>query len=726
MVLAACLLFLSFEEKPDLISALDTRGVDSMFRLRGAIPTTGRVVIVDIDEKSLAALGQWPWPRDTVARLVDSIGGAGARVVGFDVVFAEQDRSSPVNVLERMNKETPGSVMAEQLERTKGNPALDHDVLLGKAVSRSPSVLGYVFLLQDDGLKDPLAFPFPSINIRTQPENIAFDALSLIPAYRAIINIPAVAQATSEGFFNFLPDATGMAHKVPLFMEMDNIPYPSLALEMVRIGEKLPEAILHVSQLIRNGRQGILGVSIGERTIITDDYGQMTINYRGPIGSFPYLSAVDVLAGSGVERLQDKYVLIGTTAAGLHDLRATPFSTIFPGVEIQATIIDNILSGDLMTHDPIAERGLTFMLMIVGGLSLSALLAYGSPVYGGIGTLLILGATLASNYYLYFLKNVIIGLTYPLIVILTVFPIVTLVNYLLVGREKRFIDMAFGHYVSPHVVEELKKNPDKLTLAGEERVLSIMFSDIRGFTSISEQMSADQLGRFMNRYLTAMSRVIMDHGGTVDKFIGDAIMAIWNAPLEDEDHAASSVRATLAMMKSFRALQPGWAAEGLPAFGIGIGINSGLVSVGNFGSEDRFDYTVLGDHVNLASRLEGLTKQYEVPIIISEFTRQALGERFFCRLLDRVRVKGKGHPVEIYEPLLEGVPGEELKAEVDSFQGALERYFHRDFTAAEQMIQELNNRSPQPLYLLYLKRIAAFIENPPKSDWNGVTSLTEK
>jgi len=727
VVLAACLLFISFDEqKPDLIATLDSRGMDSMFRLRGPQPTRNAVAIIDIDEKSLQALGQWPWPRDVVARLIDRIRESGAKVVGFDVVFAEEDRTSPHHSLTYLGKRAPHIVSPDLLAAVEKDPAFNNDMIFGQAVSGMPSVLGYVFLTRHDGLKDPAAVPFPSVNLRTAPENVPFDTLRMFSAYRAVINVPAVSQASSEGFFNFFPDASGMVHKVPLFLQMDGIPYPSLGLEMIRIAEGEAEAVIHVSQLEQAGRRGILGVSVGKHFLPTDDFGQMTINYRGPVATFPYLPAIDILKGERLSELKDRYVLIGTTAAGLHDLRSTPFSTIYPGVEIHATIIDNILAGDIMTHDLMAERGLTFMLIIVGGLLLSALLAYGSPLIGGVGGFCFLLLTLAGNYQFFFCNNQIVGLTYPLLVILAIFPIVTIFNYFFVGREKRFIDQAFSRYISPQVVDQLKRNPKQLTLSGAEKELSILFSDIRGFTSISEQMTALQLGRFMNRYLTSMSRAILARRGTVDKFIGDAIMAIWGAPLDDPGHAVNSVKAALDMVENLGRLRPTWEAEGLPHFDIGIGINTGVASVGNFGSEERFDYTVIGDNVNLASRLEGLTKLYGVSIIISEATREAIGERFFCRRLDLVRVKGKSRPVAIYEPLLEGEPEGTLREEVATFETALSHYFDRRFEDAREILQKLQDAAPHRLYAYYLARIDNLRENPPPDGWDGVTVHARK
>ncbi|MDH5298207.1 MAG: adenylate/guanylate cyclase domain-containing protein, partial [Desulfobulbaceae bacterium] len=438
------------------------------------------------------------------------------------------------------------------------------------------------------------------------------------------------------------------------------------------------------------------------------------------------LPAVDVLNGLHPEQVRDKYVLIGTSAAGLLDLRATPFSNVFPGVEVHANVIDNVLAGDPIIYDVFSEIGLTYVLIVVGGLFLTALLAFSSPLAGGLGGFLLLEATIIGNYQFFFLHNKIIGLTYPLLTIAVVFLVVTLFNFFFEGRKKQFISHAFGHYVSPQVVSKLMAHPENLTLAGEEKNLTVMFSDIRGFTSLSERMNSSQLGMFMNRYLTAMSSVVMTKRGTVDKFIGDAIMAIWGAPLDDEDHAANAVRAALEMIKRLQELRWQWEREGLPPIDIGIGINSGIMSVGNFGSAERFDYTVLGDNVNLASRLEGSNKTYGTNVIISEFTRQELGDRFLCRFIDMVRVKGKSKPVRIYEPLVEGEAEEELRQEVASFEKAMDAYHGRRFDQAAMILETLHQTRPCKLYALYRERISAYREQPPPMDWDGGFTFTSK
>ncbi len=727
VVLAAVAYFYSFgQQKPPLLTALDNRVTDAMFRWRGPMPTAGQVVIIDLDEKSLRQVGQWPWPRHTVARLVRQVGSAQPKAIGLDIVFAEADRTSPKNFLDELQRYLPGTVTADQLQTLKSQESLDHDVALGKAFAETPSVLGYVFQTMNDNLKTETEKPFPTAIVRLDPSHFKYHDLALIPAYRAIVNTEKIAQGQSEGFFNVFPDPSGTVRKVPLFMELDGIPYPSLALEMLRVGLGEQTVTIHVSQQMTGGEKGILGVSFANRFLPTDEAGQVTINFRGPAHTFPYLSAVDVLEGRRLDELRGKYVLIGTSAAGLLDLRATPFSNIYPGVEVHANIIDNVLKGDPFSHDFYTEIGLTYTIIIVGGLFLSALLSHTSALAGGLGGILLIEATVTGNYYLFFKQNELVGVVYPLATVILIFMVVTLFNYFYEGRERRFISKAFGHYVSPQIVEQLSKNPEKLSLKGEQKVLTVLFSDIRGFTSISEKMDSEGLGKFMNEYLTAMSNIVMANKGTVDKYMGDAVMAIWGAPLDDEEHAANCVRTAFGMMAKLNELRPQWEARGLPAIAIGIGINTGLMSVGNFGSEQRFDYTVMGDNVNLASRLEGSNKIYGTNIIISEYTREMLGERFFCRFVDMVRVKGKALPVKIYEPVCEGEPDPQTRKSVEEFEQAMVYYRIRRFDDAEDILAALQAAKPAKIYELYLERIAHFRDNPPCADWDGAFTFTTK
>lgn len=727
VVLLACMLFYSFgQEKPELLASLDNQITIAMFRWRGPVETTGRVVIVDIDEQSLRQIGQWPWPRDIVARLVKAVDAAGAQVIGFDIVFAEKDRTSISERLDELEGLIQSPGCKQSLSDLAHRDDLNHDITLGNAVSAAPVVLGYIFQLKDDGLKKEHEKPFPSGTISVSPKGVAYEDMLLISGYRAILNIENIAQSPTEGFLNVFPDSSGMVRKVPVFMNLDGIAYPSLALEIFRTGLAEQGTVIHASTQKALGRNSILGVSIGDTFIPTDDMGQVTVNFRGPVGSFEYISAGDILEGKKADKLRGKYVLIGTSAAGLLDFHATPFSSIFPGVEVQATVIDNILAGDLFTYDLFTEIGLSYTVIIIGGIILSALLAYSGAVAGGLAGVFFIGGLVLGNYTVFFLQGRLLGLTYPLACVVLIFLVVTLFNYFFEYRKKQFIHGAFSRYVSPMVVNQLVKKPERLTLRGEQKKLTIMFSDIRNFTTLSEGMDPQKLGVFMNNYLTAMSDVIMEHHGMVDKYIGDAIVAIWGAPLPDNDHALHAVRASIAMRDAMDRLRDRWLKQGFPAIEIGLGVNTGMVSVGNFGSERRFEYTVLGDNVNLASRLEGLNKVYGTGIIISEFTKAALGGRFITRSLDRVRVKGKTIPIEIYELLAEGAADAALKDEVELFERAIGMYREQNFEQAYRIMQELHNAKAHRLYKLYLDRIETFLESPPGHDWDGTYTFTSK
>ncbi|WDP91653.1 MAG: adenylate/guanylate cyclase domain-containing protein [Desulfobacter sp.] len=660
ILLSCAALYVSGNEKPLFVAGMDNKVTDIMFRIRGPRPHTGQVVIVDIDEKSLGRFGQWPWPRDLMAGLTRAIHGNGGRVIGFDIVFAEPDRTSPrrqLPVLESlMGEEVPPAVRARILARYAG----DNDAAFGEALADTRAVLGYAFQFKNDGLKAEDQTPFPSARIRLVPESVPFRSLALIPAYRALINTDAVAMAESEGFFNVITDESGTVRQVPLLMAMDGVPYPSLALETFRVGRGLEEIIIHTDTRLATRRTPVIGISMGDSFFPTSNTGRLFVNHRGPPGTFPYLSAADLLTGKKPIDLAGKYVLVGSSATGLFDLRATPFSSTMPGIEINANIIDNLIQKDPFAYDRYTEIGITYLLVISGGFVLTLILCRLSPVAGSLGAFGFLGAVFWGNYYFFFLNNRQVGLTHAAATYVLILVLVSVLNYVREGRAKRYIQKAFSHYLAPDVVSSLIKQPGKLTLSGEQKELTVLFSDIRDFTSISEKMDSSTLGRFMNRYLTRMSRIIMDNGGTVDKFIGDAIMAFWGAPKDEPDHAGKAVETALAMIKSLEDLNLEFASLGLPRVRIGVGINTGIVSVGNFGSQDRFDYTVMGDNVNLASRLEGTNKTYGTVILVSQATKAAVDGRFEFGYVDEVRVKGKEIPVKIYTPMVGGKGADQL------------------------------------------------------------------
>lgn len=731
MLAALALLFALGFDKPRLLRVLDNRVLDTMFQWRGAQPTSGRVVVVDIDEKSLAALGQWPWSRDLLAELVVAIDEAGAVALGFDIVFAEADRTSPRLALERLQKRLPELFNASPLPEER-LAELDHDQLLGRALVGRPVVLGYVFrqdhYQQAEGGAPP-GIPFPGAMLRLEPEDVAFEDLALIPARWAVLNRDEINQGESEGFFNVFPDVDGTVRRVPLLISLDGIPYPGLALELARIGLGEPGLVIHAvgGSKGQGGSRGVLGLSLGERFIPTDDAAQAMVNFRGPAFTFPYISVIDLLAGRDLDRLAGKFVLIGTSAAGLLDLRTTPFSPSFPGVEVHANLIDNILLGDHLAYDAASELLFSALMILGGGLLLSALLSYAGPLTGGLVTVLLVGGGAVGNYLFFFSRGQVVGLVFPLAALLLIFMVVTLFNYFFEGRQKRFISRAFGQYVPPELVEEMAARPNEFSLGGETRELTVLFSDVRGFTTISEGLEATELTRLMNEMLTPMTRIIHQHRGTIDKYMGDAIMAFWGAPLPDPDHARHALEAGMAMVTVIPHIQRDFAAKGWPPIRIGVGLNSGPMNVGNMGSEFRMAYTVLGDAVNLGSRLEGLTKQYGVDIMVSEQTK-ALVPDFAYRELDKVRVKGKDKPVAVFEPL---GPAQELdpalSEKLSRYHHALELYRQQHFGEAREIFSQLQQEEPKRmLYSLYLQRVEHFLEEPPPEDWDGSFTHTSK
>jgi len=633
--------------------------MDIMYRIRGPKPHSGQVIIVDIDEKSLKQVGQWPWPRNILADLTLAIHNRGALAIGFDIVFPEADRTSPARYLETLapilKNQIPEKLFMELME----SQDLDHDIAFGNAVAQSRVILGYAFQRKDDGLKVDTQVPFPSAQINLLPESAAFKKLALIPAYRAIMNIDAVSMAASEGFFNVLTDDSGTVRQVPLFMMMDQIPYPSLALETWRLGMEIPLVTIHTDTRIKTLRTPVLGVSLGKNFIPTSNNGQLFINHRGPVNTFPYISANDLLLGNTHRDLTDKFVLVGSSATGLFDLKATPFSSAVPGIEINATIIDNLIKNDPFQYDILTEIGITYTLILVGGFLLTIILSFLSPFFSGLGALLFFLFINVGNYNYFFLNNQQIGMSFPFASFLIILFFVSILNYVREGRARQYLHNAFSHYVAPDVVKSLLKNPKTLSLAGEQKELTVLFSDIRGFTSISENMDSMTLGKFMNEYLTQMSRIIIENKGTVDKFIGDAIMAFWGAPNDDANHADKAVHTALLMKNHLKKINKDFKSRKMPEIAIGIGINSGIMSVGNFGSQDRFDYTVMGDNVNIASRIEGVNKAYGTSILISKSTKEKLKKQFSLRYIDKVKVKGRKKSVQIYEPDFKDLPSQE-------------------------------------------------------------------
>ncbi|MGE4294515.1 MAG: CHASE2 domain-containing protein [Campylobacterales bacterium] len=690
---------------PQSYLSMDNKIRDYLFMFRGAIETSGHVAIVDIDERSLAELGQWPWEREKVARVLQNLSEAGVGIVGLDVVFAEPDNSSPAKVL-------------RQLGMSDAN-APDYDAILGQTVGSTPTVAGYVFIMEKDELKQGEGPLVPAIFI----ERNAGDHDLLLKPHRPVLNIPAIQeQAYSSGYFNTIPDDdSGIIRSVPLVMKYDDIIYPSLALEMVRIAHEAGRVtVQHDPQI------GVEKIVMGELEIPTDRFGRLFVNYRGAGKTFDYIPAVDVYNNDfDPGRVAGKFILLGTSAAGLLDLRAMPFDNVYPGVEIHANVIDNLLAQDFISR-PSWTQAVDLLIIFAVAVSLSIVLSYASAFVSLAAVAVFTAAFLGLNYYMLFEHGLILNLLFGLLSILAVTILALVANYFLESKQKELIRAKLAKKVSPSVVEDLLKNPDLAILEGREREITIFFSDIRGFTSLSEAMGSPKaLIKFLNNYMTPMTDIIMKDGGTVDKFIGDAIMAYWNAPGEVPHHQDAAVTAALEQIEALHELNVQLKAENKPTIDIGIGLNTGLATVGEMGSEGRADYTVIGDPVNLASRLEGLNKPYGTHIIISEYTKAGLKKPYIIRELDRVRVKGKHEPVAIFEVMGFGEAKGELEAEIAAYNEALEAYRASDFAGALERFKALNAKNACHLYELYIERCEHLIENPP-ADFDGVFTFTTK
>lgn len=703
-IAVAILMTLLYLKLPQEFATFDSTLRDYLFKLRGPIPTTDNIVIIDLDEKSLKELGQWPWPRQQFAQLLTNLTEAGVGIIGLDIVFAEKDNSSPKEVFRRLG--------------LPSDHVPDYDQILGQTIAQTPTIVGYFFALENDGLKpDGLTPNIPAIFIERKGENQEF----LIQPYRPILNIPAIQnQAYSSGFFTMIPDADGIVRSVPLLLKYDGMIFPSLAFELIRIASGVKKVTINYSEV------GVEEITLGKLAIPTDRNGRIFVNYRGPSHTFPYISATDVINKRiDPNLLNGKIALIGTSAAGLLDLRSTPFDNVFPGVEVHANIIDNIIAKDFIAR-PSWMVGVDLTLIIGAALIMAILYAFTPALIALTLALLAAAGLLIFDYWMLFSQGLIVNILFPLTTLLVIFLISMVLSYLLEARQKELIKNKFAKKVSPAVVEKLISNPDDMILDGEERYVTIFFSDIRGFTTLSEAMgSPKRLVQLLNRYMTPMTDIIIAHQGTIDKFIGDAIMSYWNAPNDVPNHEDEAVTAAIEQIEKLKELNAELAAEGTPPIDIGIGINTGLSTVGEMGSKGRADYTIIGDPVNLASRLEGLNKPYGSHIIISEFTKKGLKKEYVIRHLDLVRVKGKNKPVEIFEVLGFGPVTPEQQAMIDRYHEAIALYNASDFAGAKAIFEELEAKEHDQLYTVYIERCDHFIKNPPVA-FDGVFTFTTK
>ena len=699
---------------PVPVQQLRELAFDSYQRIkpRAQNPDESLVRIIDIDDESLSRLGQWPWPRTLMAQLVDRLTEAKVGVIGFDVVFAEPDRLSPG----RLVKTWPKTPETEQL-LARADELPDNDKIFAAAIAKSRVVTAF-FISHAGGRAPALKAGYGYAG--ADPSRAVFGARSAVPT---LPELEAVAKG--NGVLNYFPEHDQVVRRMPIVMRIGDQLYPSLFAELLRVGQGAQ------SYKLRSVQDGaaIEAVQIGRATVPTDADGRLVVHFapREAIRSIP---AWKVIAGDfKAEDVEGRIALVGTSAAGLLDLRATPLDPSTPGVEVHAQAIEQVVAGTYLVRPDFSDSiEHLFVVVLCAGVIL-LVPRIGAAWTGLIG---IGGAALAIGLaWMAFVRfGWLIDPVSPVLAIGLVFVVATLVVYFRTERERRQVRSAFGRYLAPALVERLAADPTRLKLGGEMRPMTLLFSDIRGFTTLSERFDAEGLTAFMNRYLTPMTDAILASGGTVDKYMGDAIMAFWNAPLDDPGHAKSACRAALAMLARLKELNAELAEEaknvGRQHFpiAIGIGLNSAVCCVGNMGSQQRFDYSVLGDGVNLASRLEGQTKAYGIATLIGEETR-SLAPEFAALEVDLVRVKGKTAPSRVYTLL-----GPPERAQTDAFRaleslqaGFLVAYRAAQWDAAERALAQLRPAGGEELAGLcsvYAERIAEFRKNPPPAGWDGV------
>ena len=750
---------LVFMERLEL-DALDTR-----FRLRPAkyTPPDPRIVIVDIDQKSQEGLGKWPFSRSNFATMLDVLREDGAKVVGFDVTFDKPDQTgAPVRALAQKleKRKAAGQPIDPKLEEEVKALAAEYDAdkQFGEAIQKfGNAVLGNFFFPKEElqgtdqatlnsyaDLVQWYSLAQNSLNPSTGKQ----DFVNLMQRYEAnnilytatMANIPALLSpdnnnAATMGFFNVLPDADGVLRRALLVVPFDRSGkitdaelYGSLEVQTIRLYLGVPSEQLTVNY----NQTGIVSLQFGDKLQVKpDSIGRLAINYRGPERTYPYYSIVDVVQRKLPHgTFKDKIVLVGASATGIGDLRTPPYGGItYPGVEVHANAIDNMLNHQALTRGAAQELS-DIALILFFGIPVGIWMALVAPRWMWFGLSFLVPLVLID--YGAFLRGWWLNFSVPALTLVSNVLLVSLYRALVEEKEKRRIRTAFGQYLSPEVIRRLLRNPKLVEPKKTE--ITVMFSDIRGFTTISENLDAQDLALFLNQYLSDMTGLVFEYQGTLDKYIGDAVMAFWGAPFEVDDHAVNGCNSALKMMQRVREMQREWKAQGKPQLDIGIGLNSGVASVGNMGSALRYGYTALGDTVNLSSRLEGLNKDYGTHIIVNETTYTATQEaKFVYRELDLIRVKGKTQPVMIYE--LIGRAGEEsvygsfadVQLRLDQFARGRTLYRARRWEEAQRVFQIMIDKWPDDgPARTYWKRCQEYLFDEPPSGWDGVFTMTHK
>jgi adenylate cyclase len=706
---------------PAPVEELRVRTFDTFQRIDPRKKAARPVTIVDIDEKSLAKFGQWPWPRTRIADMVANLTKLGAAAIAFDIMFAEPDRLNPDIAADTFRN-------LDEATRDKLRALPSNDEVLADAMRHSRVVLG------ETGLPEVLTEldkELPVTGLATlgeDPQRFMYEFPGLLR------NTPVLEKASGgRGLLTINPERDGIVRRVPMIMQAQGTTMPSLSFEMLRVVTGTDTIF------IKTDVAGIKSLGVKGLQIPTDLNGQLWVHFAHQDTSI-VVSTLDLLEGRAPpEKIKGKLVLVGTSAAGLNDIKTTPVDPAMPGVEIHAQVLESALTRAVLSQ-PYYGPALEFFAALILGLLVIAF----APAFGPV-TLVVVGALFATlligtSWYFYTHDRLLIDFTYPLLSTTAIYLTLIFTSFVREQAQRRQIRSAFGQYLSPALVEQLAQSPEKLVLGGEQREMIIMFSDMRGFTSISETYKDDPQGltALMNRFLTPLTNAILDRKGTIDKYMGDAIMAFWNAPLDDKAHQLNACEAALDMLERVDSLNQARQLEAQEAgrlfipLNVGVGLNTGTCVVGNMGSDMRFDYSVFGDSVNLASRLEGQSKEYGFPIIVGSKTALAVKEKFAILELDFIMVKGKKEPEVIY-----AIAGREDTAQSGRFQRLrnltiemLACYRSRDWDGALAAIERGRRtddaRALELLYNLYEARIRGYREKPPPEDWNGAFALLTK
>ena len=715
-----------------IFDLIELKTYDLRFLSRGHLKPSPAVVMAVIDEKSLDREGRWPWPRCKIAHLVDALSQDGAKVIGFDIGFLEPDENSHLTFINELDQRIEtlritDNKLTEFINESKKRA--DNDQILANAIRRSSAtvILGYFFKTSKTDLNQQIdqkeiARKIDQISSSKYPLIIYEDNdMNPSPFLNAVApegNLKIFTDVTpNSGYFNMIPDRDGTVRWMPLIISCGKCLFPPLPLLCVWHYLDRPQLMVKVAIY------GVEGIQMGRRFIPTDEMGEILINYLGPPGTFPHYSICDILHGKLPKgTFKDKIVVVGSTALGIYDVRNTPFSPVYPGMEVHATVIDNILKQNFLNR-PQWARVYDLLAIMALGLLMGIALPHLSALRGLLFAtgLFILHIMIAR--WLFVHSSVWLNIVYPLLVLIIAYTSLTLYHYITEERERKKIRGAFGRYVSDTVIHQMLKHPEQLELGGEERTITVLFTDLAGFTSYSEYLTPNAMIGLLSEYFEEMTKQVFAQEGTLKEYVGDELMAIFGAPLEQKDHAKRACAAALAMQNRLRALRDIWTAMDRPALTARTGVNSGTMLVGNLGSSYRFSYGALGDQVNLGSRLEGLNKMYGTEILIGENTARLIEGSFLLREIDLVRVKGRKQSVHIYELLASiGDPlPEERHQALAVYAEGLGAYRGQDWEKAIGHFEQVRTLWPEDQASQAMaERCRMYQITPPEGDWDGV------